>query len=150
MAYGLGDVNESRPFYAYILNNDGASSFYKRIDYNDTQQEVGSITIRKLSDVVEEHAINTIDILCMDVQGYELNVLKGAGDFIRRIRYVIMEEPKAIANEEFLPKGVHSKYIHSPKAQEIAEFMTKNNFVEIQRIEENKIEDNVMYKNLLF
>jgi FkbM family methyltransferase len=148
--YGLGEVNESRPFYAYLLSNDGASSFYKRIDYNESQEDVGSINIKKLSDFVTENNISSIDLLCMDVQGYELNVLKGSEDFIQKIKYVIMEEPKLKIDKEFLPIGIHSKYINAPKPEEIKEFMTKNHFVEIERIEENKLEDNVMYKNMLF
>ena len=83
----------------------------------------------------------------MDVQGYELNVLKGAGNFIKNISYVIMEEPKLIINTHYLPSGIHSKYINAPTSQEIKAFMTEHGFVEIERIEENKIEDNVMYKN---
>ena len=35
----------------------------------------------------------------------------------------------------------------TPIIKEIKEFMTSLNFVEIERVEENKIEDNVMYKN---
>ena len=83
----------------------------------------------------------------MDVQGYEMNVLKGTGNFIKNINYIIMEEPKPIINTEYLPKNTHSKYINCPTSQEIKEFMLKNNFIEIERIAENKIEDNVMYKN---
>lgn len=82
----------------------------------------------------------------MDVQGYELNVLKGAGDFIKNINYIIMEEPKPIINSKYLPNETHSKYINAPSSQEIKEFMTKHKFIEIQRIQENAIEDNVMYK----
>jgi len=84
----------------------------------------------------------------MDVQGYELNVLKGAGNFIKNINYVIMEEPKPIINSRYLPDGVHSKYINAPTSQEINIFMKDKGFIEIERIEENKIEDNVMYKNI--
>ena len=58
-----------------------------------------------------------------------------------------MEEPKPIINTDYLPNGVHSKYINAPSSKVIKEFMTKHNFVEIERIDENKIEDNVMYKN---
>jgi FkbM family methyltransferase len=148
--YGLGDSNESRPFYAYVLDNDGASSLYKRIDYDQSQRDVGNVTIKKLSDFVQENSIDTIDLLCMDVQGYELNVLKGADDFIHRIKYVILEEPKAQINTRFLPENVYSKYINAPSSQEISAFMTKNNFTEIVRLQENDIEDNVMYRNTLF
>ena len=59
-----------------------------------------------------------------------------------------MEEPKQIINTQYLPSGVHSKYINAPSSQEIKAFMTEKGFLEIERIEENKIEDNVMYKNL--
>jgi FkbM family methyltransferase len=144
---GLGDKNEKLPFYSFMDNNDGASSLLKRIDFETTQKQTGIIDIVKLSDIVSEKKINSIDFLCMDVQGYELNVLKGAENFIQNIKYIIMEEPKPIINTTFLPVNVHSKYLNSPTSQEIKEFMLKNNFTEIERLQENMIEDNVMYKN---
>jgi len=146
-AFGLGEKEEYLPFYSYIQNNDGASSFLKRIDFDYTQKETGIISINRLDNYVKSKNITNIDLLCMDVQGYELNVLKGAGDFIRNINYIIMEEPKPIINLTYLPEGVYSKYINAPSSQEIKQFMTMNNFEEIQRIDENDIEDNVMYKN---
>jgi hypothetical protein len=138
------------PFYSYIADNDGASSFFKRIDVETTQIQSGMFEVIRLSDFAEENNITDgIDLLCMDVQGFELNVLKGCGsDLIKKIRYVIMEEPKAIINTYYLPENVHSKYINSPTSAEIKSFMTENDFIEVERIEENKIEDNVMYKNL--
>lgn len=145
--FGLGDKEENLPFYSYIQNNDGASSFLKRIDFNKTQIQTGIIKIKTLENYIRDNNIKKIDVLCIDVQGYELNVLKGAGDFIKKINYIIMEEPKPIINTDYLPNGVHSKYINAPSSKVIKEFMTKHNFVEIERIDENKIEDNVMYKN---
>tara|TARA_B110000977_G_C10948669_1_gene443824 strand:- start:153 stop:815 length:663 start_codon:yes stop_codon:yes gene_type:complete len=145
--FGLGGKEENLPFYSYIQNNDGASSFLKRIDFNKTQIQTGIIKIKTLENYIRDNNIKKIDVLCIDVQGYELNVLKGAGDFIKKINYIIMEEPKPIINTDYLPNGVHSKYINAPSSKVIKEFMTKHNFVEIERIDENKIEDNVMYKN---
>lgn len=145
--FGLGDQEVLLPFYSYINNNDGASSLLKRIDYESTQKQTGLVNIKRLDTFVKEKNIRNIDLLCMDVQGYEMNVLKGAGNFIKNINYIIMEEPKPIINTEYLPKNTHSKYINCPTSQEIKEFMLKNNFIEIERIAENKIEDNVMYKN---
>jgi FkbM family methyltransferase len=112
--YGLGNINENLPFYSFIKDNDGASSFYKRIDFNETQKETGIIKIKKLVDFVKENNIEYIDLLCMDVQGYELNILKGEEDFIRNIKYIIMEEPKPKIDRLYLPEGVHSKYINAP------------------------------------
>ena len=144
--YGLGNSNIKLPFYSYLKNNDGASSFFKRIDSETTQVFNGYIDIKTLSCFMQENNIDNIDLLCMDVQGFELNILKGAGDYLKKIKYIIMEEPKAIINTTYLPENVHSKYINSPTSQEIREFMLENNFVELVRIDENFIEDNVMYK----
>lgn len=148
--YGLGDKNEYVPFYSYMKCNDGASSLLKRIDFKETQRQTGLTYVKKLVDVIKEIDIEYIDLLCMNVQGYELNILKGADDFIKNIKFVIMEEPKPIINENYLPHGVHSKYMGAPTPQEIRQFMIDNNFTEIVRIDENMIEDNVMYKNNLF
>jgi hypothetical protein len=102
--------------------------------------------IRPLSSVLKEENIPKIDLLCMDVQGFELNVLKGANEFLDKINYVIMEEPNPIINRSYLPEGVYSKYIGAPSSLDIKEFMKNNNFIEIERVHENFIEDNVMYK----
>lgn len=147
--FGLGDKNELKPFYSYTKNCDGASSFLKRIDSNYTQKITGTIKITKIKDIMNEYNIDKIDLLCMDVQGYELNVLKGSEEYIKNIKYIIMEQPKKVINTRFLPKNVHSKYIGAPNSKEIQTFMNKNGFIEIERIQENDIEDNVMYKNLI-
>jgi FkbM family methyltransferase len=147
--YGLGLNNEELPFFSYMHNNDGASSLLKRIDFKETQQQTGIVKIKKLSEFVFENNISEIDLLCMDVQGYELNILKGSEDFIKNIKYVIMEEPKEIINTQYLPEGVHSKYLNSPTSAEIREFMEKNGFIILERLSENGIEDNVLYKNTL-
>jgi len=148
--YGLGEAIALLPFYSYINNNDGASSFYKRIDFDKTQEQTGIIKINTLKDFSINHNIKCVDLLCMDVQGFELNILKGASDFIKNIKYIIMEEPNPIINSNYLPDNIYSKYIHAPSSKEIYEFMINNGFELIERVEENKIEDNVMYKNLLY
>lgn len=148
--FGLGHKNEIKPFYSFIDGNDGASSLLKRIDYDQTQLFTGNIQVKKLTDVVKEYDVPYIDLLCMDVQGYELNILKGCEEFIKKIKHIIMEEPKSIINTTYLPKNTYSKYIGAPSHNDIKIFMENNGFVEIERIQENFIEDNVMYKNTLF
>jgi FkbM family methyltransferase len=146
---GLGNKNEKLPFYSYIENNtDGASSFFRRIDADRTQIFSGYIDVTTLSTFMKAKDIQKIDLLCMDVQGFELNILKGAEEFIGNIKYIIMEEPKPIINTLYLPENVHSKYINAPTSREIHEYMVNNNFVELVRIDENHIEDNVMYKHV--
>jgi len=147
--HGLGEKEEILPFYSYTVDNDGASSLHKRIDFDKTQELTGAVTIRTLKSVVLQENIQDIDLLCMDIQGHELSVLKGAGDFLKNIQYIIMEEPKPVINTVFLPEGVHSKYLNTPTSAEIKEFMAINGFIEIERISENYIEDNVMYKRIV-
>ena len=144
----LGMEDTQLPFYSYTQNNDGASSFYKRIDFAATQTCTGSIRVKPLQHFIQKYNLASIDLLCMDVQGFELEVLKGCYADISKVKYIILEEPKPLINTQFLPDGVHSKYILAPTSAEIKQFLLKNNFQEIVRIDENFIEDNVMYKNM--
>ena len=69
-----------------------------------------------LDNYIKENKIKTIDILKVDVQGYELNVLKGAISSLRIIEILIIEV-------SFL-----EIYEKSPLAVKIIEFLDKNNF----------------------
>lgn len=117
------------------------------MDFDQTQKQTGVIDVHPLESFAQDNQIPFINYLCMDTQGFELNILKGAGNFISKIQYIVMEEPNPVIDLRFLPKGVHSQHIDSPNAQEIKEFMTASGFIEIERNAENHIEDNVMYKN---
>jgi len=152
--FGLGDKEEELPFYPYVNKHDdniGCSSFLKRIDYDKTQIECDKkVKVRRLDNVLDEEEINQIDLLCLDTQGYELKILEGAGNYLSEIKYIIMEQPKPVIDTRFLPAGVHSKYVDAPSDKEIKQFMDNAGFVEIERIPENMIEDNVMYRNVRY
>lgn len=145
--FALGREKSKLPFYSYIKDNDGASSLFKRIDFEQCQKETGLVDVITIEDFVSTRDISHIDYLCMDVQGSELNVLRGAGNFLSKIKYIVMEEPNPIINTNYLPKGMHSVNIGSPSSQEIKSFMSSAGFIEIERNVENAIEDNVMYRN---
>ena len=157
--YGLGDKCEEKKFYVFAPNNTinkikiGASSFYKRRDSNNFIETVNKIKISTLKKEIEKYNIETIDILSMDVQGYELNILKGAEEYINKIKYVIMEQPKPMY-EKINNSNKHCLQIHdyesAPIYEEIEKFMKENNFVEVYKKQENLWEDNVLYKNTLF
>jgi FkbM family methyltransferase len=146
-SFGLGDKKTRETFFPYTLNNSGASSFFKRTDFNTTQSIIPEVEIDTISNFCRSNNIDYIDMLCMDTQGFELNILKGAEEFISRINFVIIEEPKKEPNRNYLAEG-HSKYVGAPSAYEIQDFLKTNNFIEIERVYENELEDNVMYKNL--
>ena len=71
---------------------------------------------RSLDNYIKENKIEAIDILKIDVQGYELNVLKGAISSLGMIEILIIEV-------SFL-----EIYEKSPLASQIIEFLDENNF----------------------
>jgi FkbM family methyltransferase len=95
-----GDVS----FYPFDLNkynNMGSSSMFKidfskrnknDPDYNRTnpQKEIIVPGIR-LDTFISENNITDIDLLCIDLQGYELNALKSLGNNLHNVKYIITE-----------------------------------------------------------
>jgi len=148
-ANALGAEEAIEPFYSYKEDNPGSSSFFKRIDADQTQHLSGFIRIQTLKDFMDDNCIAEVDLLCMDVQGFELNIIKGAP--LNCIKCIILEEPKQQIDEQYLKEmpeaadSQHSKYLGAPTASQIKEYLTAHSFVEVARIEENKLEDNVMY-----
>jgi FkbM family methyltransferase len=55
--FGLGNKNELLPFYSYIKDNDGASSLYKRIDFEETQKQSGIVNIKTLKEFISDNKI---------------------------------------------------------------------------------------------
>jgi FkbM family methyltransferase len=145
--HALGSSEESRTFYPFTSdNNPGSSSFLRRVDADRTQDALGTtIEIRTAKTVMEESGLKAVDLLCMDVQGFELEVLKGFGDRLADVRFVLMEEPSLRPDRKYLQEGSHSKYLEAPDQSAIRTFMTSNGFRELVRLPENKIEDNVLY-----
>jgi len=144
----LGAEDSSMPFYSYTEGNDGASSLLKRTDFYQTQKETGLIKIRRLYDVMVEQHIPHIDYLCMDVQGFELEVLKGLGDNLKnKVRYIMLECPALDPPKGFLPEGRHSKYDGAPSYLQIEDFMRKAGFIKLHEIPENYIEVNQLWCN---
>jgi FkbM family methyltransferase len=89
------------PFDLNKYNNMGASSMYKidftkrnkwDPDYNrpNPQREI-IVPSTRLDYFIKNAKINNIDLLCIDLQGYELNALKSLGDEIKNVKYIITE-----------------------------------------------------------
>ncbi len=64
-----------------ILNVKDINQYYKK----------EKIIVKKLDDYIEEFNIKKIDILKIDTEGYELKVLKGAINNLKKIRYIYFE-----------------------------------------------------------
>ena len=102
------DENRSIPFYPVVHStwsngeptegcpgsgNIGASSCYRaRTDYLQryVQEEITVAAIR-LDDFCREKNIHEIDLLCIDLQGAMLRAVRGLGDYLRGVKYIIAE-----------------------------------------------------------
>ena len=144
----LGDKIEEKPFYSYVNNEDGASSFLFRTDGDTTMKQTGILKINTLNNFIEKNKIDNIDLLLLDTQGSELDIIKGLEEHINNVKYIIAEIPKQIPNWHYLPKGTHSKYIDAPTYEEIIDYLEQNNFKIVEKIQENFLEDNILFSNI--
>jgi FkbM family methyltransferase len=97
-------TNESVSFYPFDLtkfDNKGASSmlvidFSMRnkddIDYRrPCPQTIINVPGTRVDTFMTEQNISNVDLICMDLQGYELSALKSFGEKLRDVKYIITE-----------------------------------------------------------
>jgi len=92
------------PFDLNVYNNMGASSMLK-IDFSTHGKEdkdfkmFGDKKVQyeiqvpgtRIDTFLEERGLDRIDLLCMDLQGYELCALKSIGEYLSNVKYIITE-----------------------------------------------------------
>lgn len=89
------------PFDLELYDNMGASSmlqidFSKRLptdhDYNrPNPQKMIQVSGVRLDTFLNDNNIQSIDLLCIDLQGYELNAIKSLGNLLNNVKYIITE-----------------------------------------------------------
>ena len=78
-SFGLGDKEESVTLYSDVEGSPIASVYKRRLDhFGITMKHTEKVHLRRLDDFCSENAIQRIHLLKLDVEGNELNVLKGA------------------------------------------------------------------------
>jgi len=104
---GLGDQNIKGRLYNVNDSNAGQNRFLNsavsnligELNYNEAE-------IIKLDDFVQEQKLDRIDLIKIDVEGYELKVLKGAEQSIRKFSPVLFIE---LMDVNLTLQGVNSK-----------------------------------------
>ena len=103
-------------------------------DYNRTnpQKEITVPGIR-LDTFISENNITDIDLLCIDLQGYELNALKSLGNNLDNVKYIITE------------CSIKNTYIGGCSFKELYSYLRNYGF---EYITSNKFGDNLPNMNL--
>ena len=81
-------------FYPVMNGNIGASSAFKanpKYPYEKYEQSVVEVDAVRLDDWWNKNGIGNIDLICMDIQGSELEALKGMGELLKDVKYIITE-----------------------------------------------------------
>jgi FkbM family methyltransferase len=93
----VSNINGVIDFYATDMDlstdkNIGASSALYHLDNKkDFFQKKISVDAVKLSSFIEEHNLTSIDLLCLDLQGYEKFAIEGLEKEIDKVNYIISE-----------------------------------------------------------
>lgn len=77
--------------------------------------EIVEVPIKKLDSFLETSAINTLDFIRMDVEGYEFNILEGMKDTIKKFKPMIQME-------------VHTSLLGNEKTKKLLEWFMSENY----------------------
>lgn len=93
----MTNTNDNLTFYAFDHDitdehDIGVSSLYKHKDTNGVPQKEIIVKGMRLDHYCNINNIPRIDYLCLDVQGAEQSVLEGLGDFLKTVKYLVLED----------------------------------------------------------
>lgn len=134
--FAAGAQNKYIDFYEMDKSVDvseGSSSVFKRTHLADKQKNIGKIKCVRLEDILPSDT--KIDLLCMDIQGSEMDAMIGLGSLLNAVKYIIFECPKE-------NKQLH---IDAPTREMYFEFLQHRGFKYACEIPENDWETNVMF-----
>ena len=102
-------------------------------------KEKRNIKIRNLDQILKNKNLIKPLLIKIDVQGFELEVLKGAKQILSKVDYILLEVSKS------------RMYNKQPIEREILDFLKKNKFKPLKALKWLKIENtNFMQRDILF
>tara|TARA_B100000902_G_scaffold307194_1_gene296039 strand:+ start:1744 stop:2475 length:732 start_codon:yes stop_codon:yes gene_type:complete len=120
--YALGDSKQTQTMYKDINNDSQSSSilkpkdhlkYHSYIEFEKDNKEIIYV------DTLDSFNIDNANVLCIDVQGYELNVLKGSKNSLNNVEALVVE-----INRKELYEGC-------PHVNEIDNFLKDYNYIRI-------------------
>ena len=137
--FGLGNLKKKINFY--ITNREDSSSFLKptqiKIDKYKTKK-IEKISVKRLDGIISVSEIKRPSIMKLDVQGYELEVLKGSKNLLKNIDFIITE----ISFKKIYKNQVTRK--------KLLKFLNKNNFKSKKMLNISKMNNKLFQGDVLF
>lgn len=131
----LGSENKTTTYFTQADNLWGAgNSIYKElteVKYNET-----TLNMKRLDDLFESDSL--FDLIKIDVQGAEIDVMKGGLELVKRAQCVILELSIIPYNE------------NAPLYKEVINFMLNLNFVPKIELEKHYIKNKLIQFDLAF
>lgn len=96
---GLGEKNEELPFYAPQGANTGTGSFVST--HSSSNQEYGVLKIVDAGEYISNLLLAKIDLIKIDVEGYEKSVLLGLKNILKKYEPTVVMEFSNTTKESF-------------------------------------------------
>ena len=139
--YNFALGSEKKELKLYITKRKDSSSVLRPILSNNKNyiiNEKKKISVKKLDELLDFKSIEKPSIIKLDVQGYELEVLKGSEKTLDYIDYVIAE----ISSTEI--------YENQTQADELIKFLESKSFEIKDRCNLSRVEDKLFQEDVLF
>lgn len=134
----LGSTTGYKKFY--ITKREDSSSILEPVN-NESKykiKKIKKIRIERLDNIINLKKLKKPVIIKLDIQGYELEALKGSKKILNKIDYLITE----ISFEKIYKKQVLE--------HNLINFLKKNNFLEVKRTNITKIGNKTFQADILF
>ena len=137
--FGLGNKKGEMNFY--ITTREDSSSFLKPSIYDEKKYKVKSIKkikIDTLDNILDLESLTKPTLIKLDVQGYELETLKGSKKTLDYVDYIITE----VSYQKTYDKQVDKA--------DLIKFLKKNNFFEYMIVNKTYLNNNLFQSDILY
>lgn len=135
----LGSKNKDKFFYI-TKRNDSSSLLKPKTKINNDYAIIKKlrIKVKKFNDILNVNALKKPILLKLDVQGFELEVLKGFEKKLNLVEYIIGEV------------SYIKSYSKAVNAAKLIEYLEKYNFRIIDKLNQTKINGKIYQEDILF
>jgi FkbM family methyltransferase len=137
----LGEIDKTNvPFYKIRNGFNTGDSKYLEVSsaFQNNNYSIIYLDQKRLDSYVVEKKLPLPDLIKIDVQGAELDVLKGMGKLIDDVKYFIIEV------------SLHRWNKDSPMIEEIIDYMFKHNFYFIDVLDNHVLDGYLFQIDILF